>query len=292
MQQLRVYQSLWAMERRRPDGHEWTLEQKLAMIRDAGFDGAGVRFFDRDYAREVTAFLREHGMSWQAQCYPRSVEELKPIIEHVQEFGADHINLQADVRPYTLDECIPYIEGWRRLADDAGIALHIETHRDRMTTDLFFTLQLLDRFPDLRLTADLSHYVVGREFAWPISDENHALMHRIIDNAWGFHGRVASREQIQLQLAFPQHQQWLQLFMQWWEYGFRSWRRRAPADGVLTFLCELGPPEYAMTGADGYELSDRWQEAGVMKDSVRALWQACADDAATAAGAAQERAAA
>ncbi|WP_050977648.1 sugar phosphate isomerase/epimerase family protein [Herbaspirillum lusitanum] len=292
MQQLRVYQSLWAMERRRPDGHEWTLEQKLAMIRDAGFDGAGVRFFDRDYAREVTAFLREHGMSWQAQCYPRSVDELKPIIEHVQEFGADHINLQADVRPYTLDECIPYIEGWRRLADDAGIALHIETHRDRMTTDLFFTLQLLDRFPDLRLTADLSHYVVGREFAWPISDENHALMHRIIDNAWGFHGRVASREQIQLQLAFPQHQQWLQLFMQWWEYGFRSWRRRAPADGVLTFLCELGPPEYAMTGADGYELSDRWQEAGVMKDSVRALWQACADDAATAAGAAQERAAA
>ncbi len=292
MQQLRVYQSLWAMERRRPDGLEWTLEQKLAMIRDAGFDGAGVRFFDRDYAREVTAFLREQGMSWQAQCYPRSVDELKPIIEHVQEFGADHINLQADVRPYTLDECIPYIEGWRRLADDAGISLHIETHRDRMTTDLFFTLQLLDRFPDLRLTADLSHYVVGREFAWPISDENHALMHRIIDNAWGFHGRVASREQIQLQLAFPQHQQWLALFMQWWEYGFRSWRSRAPADGVLTFLCELGPPEYAMTGADGYELSDRWQEAGVMKDSVRALWQACADDAGAEKDKAQERAAA
>ncbi len=289
MQQLRVYQSLWAMERRRPDGHEWTLEQKLAMIRDAGFDGAGVRFFDRDYAREVTTFLREHGMSWQAQCYPRSVDELRPIIEHVQEFGADHINLQADVRPYTLDECVPYIEGWRRLADDAGIALHIETHRDRMTTDLFFTLQLLDRFPDLRLTADLSHYVVGREFAWPISDENHALMHRIIDNAWGFHGRVASREQIQLQLAFPQHQKWLQLFMQWWEYGFRSWRRRAPPDGVLTFLCELGPPEYAMTGADGYELSDRWQEAGCMKDCVRTLWQACAG-AGTGKVAAQEKA--
>ena len=272
MQKLQVYQSLWAMERRRPDGLEWSLDEKLEMIRAAGFDGCGVRFADREFVRQVTGFLRAHGMHWQAQCYPRTVDELKPIIEHVQEFGADHINLQADVRPYTLQECVPYIEGWHRLAADAGIALHIETHRDRMTTDLFFTLHLLDRFPQLRFTADLSHYLVGREFAWPVSDENHALMHRILDNTWGFHGRVASREQVQIQTSFTHHRDWVDLFMRWWEYGFRSWRRRAGADATLTFLCELGPTPYAITGADGYELSDRWQEALTMKDEVRALW--------------------
>ena len=57
MQKLLIYQSLWAMERRRPDGAEWILDEKLAMIRDAGFDDAGVRFFDLDYARTVTDFL-------------------------------------------------------------------------------------------------------------------------------------------------------------------------------------------------------------------------------------------
>ncbi len=271
-QRFLVYQSLWAMERRRPDGAEWSLDEKLAMIHDAGFDGAGVRFFDRPYVKEVTSFLRAHGMSWQAQCYPRTVDDLKPIIAHVHEFGADHINLQPDVRPYRLAECIPYIEGWRRLAADAGIAMHIETHRDRMTTDLLFTLHLLDCFPDLRLTGDLSHYLLGREFAWPISEENHTLMWRIIDNCWGFHGRVASREQIQLQISFPTHKDWVDLFMGWWEYGFRSWRRRAPQDATLTILCELGPPEYAMTDRDGYELSDRWLEAQMMKEMVRDLW--------------------
>ena len=282
MNKFLVYQSLWAMERRRPDGAEWTLDEKLDMIRTAGFDGCGVRFADRDFVRTVTSYLRAHGMSWQAQCYPRTVDELKPIIEHVQEFGADHINLQADVRPYHLEDCVPYIEGWHRLAADAGIALHIETHRDRMTTDLFFTLHLLDRFPNLRFTADLSHYLLGREFAWPVSDENHALMHRILDNTWGFHGRVASREQVQIQTSFAYHRPWVDLFMGWWEYGFRSWRRRAGPQATLTFLCELGPTPYAITGADGYELSDRWQESLAMKDEVRALWARVANESAAA----------
>ena len=272
-QRFLVYQSLWAMERRRPDGLEWTLDEKLEMIRGAGFDGAGVRFFDYQYAKTVTGYLREHGMSWQAQCYPKTVDDLKPIIEHVRELGADHINLQPDVKPYRLEDCIPYIEGWRRLAADAGIKLQIETHRDRMTTDLFFTLHLLDCFPDLRLTGDLSHYVVGREFAWPISEENHALMRRILDNCWGFHGRVASREQVQVQIGFAHHKDWVDLFMGWWEYGFRQWQARAGASETLTFLCELGPREYAMTGADGYELSDRWQESIMLKDMVRDLWR-------------------
>ena len=272
-QRFLVYQSLWAMERRRPDGLEWTLDEKLTMIRDAGFDGAGVRFFDYKYAKTVTDFLRAHGMSWQAQCYPKTVDDLKPIIEHVGELGADHINLQPDVRPYRLEECVPYIEGWRRLAADAGIKLQIETHRDRMTTDLFFTLHLLDCFPDLRLTGDLSHYLVGREFAWPISEENHALMRRILDRCWGFHGRVASREQIQVQISFAHQKDWVDLFMGWWEYGFRQWIGRAGVDETLTFLCEMGPKEYAMTGADGYEMSDRWQEANMMKDMVHGLWQ-------------------
>jgi len=242
------------------------------MIRDAGFDGAGVRFADRAYASEVTQFLRAHGMTWQAQAYPQTLDDLKPILEHVAEFGADHLNVQPDVRPYTVKECIPLIEGWRELAEQAGVRLHIETHRNRMTTELFFTLHLLDAIPDLRLTGDLSHYVVGREFWYPIAPEDDAFMQRIINQCWGFHGRVASREQIQLQISFPHHQHWVDVFMNWWQRGFEQWRQKAGENETLTFLCELGPPEYAMTGADGYELSDRWQEALFMKDQVRALW--------------------
>ncbi len=271
-QTLAVYQSLWAMERRRPDGAEWPLEMQLEMIRAAGFDGAGVRFVDPDFARRVTGFLRAHNMTWQAQCYPRGIADLAPVLDLVAELGADHVNLQPDIRPHRLEDCVPLIEGWRRMAERAGVALHIETHRDRMTTDLFFTLRLLECFPDLRLTADLSHYLVGREFAYPVAAENHALIHRVLDQSWGLHGRVASREQVQVPIGFPQHGIWVDLFMGWWDYAIRSWRRRAGPDARLTFLCELGPPPYAITGADGYELSDRWAEAREMMAMIRALW--------------------
>jgi hypothetical protein len=271
-QQLRVYQSLWAMERRRPDRQEWSLDEKLRMIRDAGYDGVGMGFLDEAFVADVTGFLRDNGMTWQAQCYPKSIDDLRPVLDLVRKYGADHLNLQPDVRPTRLVDCIAYLEGWRRLAREAGVPTYVETHRDRMTTDLFFTLDLLDCFPDLRLTADVSHFVVGREFAWPIPPEAHAQIHRILDNTWAIHGRVASREQVQIQLSFPHLRHWVDLFMGWWEYAIRSWRKRAPKDAVLTFLCELGPPEYAITGADGYELSDRWEEALWLKDAIRALW--------------------
>src|SRR6202047_3940862 len=149
-QQLRILQSLWAMERRRAGEAELPLQTQLTMIRDAGFDGAGVRFIDPAFATEATSFLRAHNMIWQAQCYPTKVDDLKPVLELVARCGADHVNLQPNVRPQRLEDCIPLLEGWRRLADKAGVAVHVETHRDRMTTDLFFTLHLLACFSDLR----------------------------------------------------------------------------------------------------------------------------------------------
>ena len=66
---------------------EWPLQTQLAMIRDAGFDGAGVRFIDPAFAPEVTSFLRANGMIWQAQCYPTNVDDLKPVLELVARAG-------------------------------------------------------------------------------------------------------------------------------------------------------------------------------------------------------------
>ncbi len=274
--ELLVFQAMWGMERLPLGGREWSLEERADRIAEAGFAGAEVEFDDLETARLTTRLLRERGLRWIAECFPTSADDLLETIEFIQECGRDgclHINLQPNVKPRSVQECVPLILGWMDIAADHGIDVLFETHRDRMTTDLFFTLDLIDAVPSMRLTADLSHFLVGREFRFPIDEENDALIRRILERSWAFHGRVATREQVQVQISFPHQQMWLDLFMKWWEEGFRLWRAMAPQGSALTFTPELGPPEwYAMTGPDGVELSDRWEEALLLKRLVQEVW--------------------
>ncbi len=272
MHRFLVFQSLWAMERRHTDGFEPTLVQNLEQIQQAGYDGVSFAPADEDIARRVAEFVRPHGMKMEWQCFPKTVDDLQPVLEIASRYGIHHLDVQPDVRPRDLKECVRLVDGWRRLSEQVDFPVYIETHRDRLTTDLYATLDLLDCFPDLKLLGDLSHFLVGREFAWPVSDENHAYMHRVIDNCWAFHGRVASREQVQVEISFPAHQPWVELFKDWWRYGFKSWQRRAGPDDSLVFVCELGPKPYAIIGRDGNDLSDRWQDALLLRDIAQALW--------------------
>lgn len=98
---------------------------------------------------------------------------------------------------------------WLRPAAQTSLPVYTETHRDRLTTDLYAALDPLDCFPDLKRLGDPSHFLVGREFAWPVSEENHAYMRRVIDNCCAFHGRVASQEQVQVEISFLAHKPWL-----------------------------------------------------------------------------------
>ena len=272
MQNLLIFQSLWSMERRSAQYPELSLEENIEKIASAGFDGISTHWYDRKVVSRVAGLLKQHGLQAEGQCFPKTVDDLKPVLEIAAEYNVHHICLQPDVRLRRLEDCIPLLEGWQRLAEEAGIDVWIETHRDRMTTDLFFTLDLLDRLPDLRLLGDISHFLVGREFAWPVSDENHALIHRILDSSWAFHGRVASREQVQIEISFLHHRPWVDLFLGWWEYGFKSWKKRANEDATLAFTCELGPKPYAITARDGEDTTDRWEESLLMRQEILDLW--------------------
>lgn len=272
---FQVYQSLWGMVGLPFGGtKEWSLEEKVAKIAEAGFDGVEFLMEDAAHLKQMLPLVEKHQLKRSNIVFPWTPEEFKADIEAARDGGATHINLQPMPMPRTVAAGVPYLVRCMDLAAAAGFPLYIETHRDRMTTDMYFTLDLIDAVPDLVLCGDLSHFLVGREFGGPpLSVDNERYMKQILERCGAFHGRVASREQVQVPINFPHNKVWLDLYTSWWEYGFKKFKERAKPDDTLTFVVELGPPTYALQGADGKELSDRWQEAQQLKDLVWEIWK-------------------
>lgn len=274
MQKLEVFQSLWAMEIRQPGVQERPMEENFRMAAEAGYDGLCIdpAVDEIDHFREYKSLYREFGLKCMVNAFPATVDELPALLELGRELDASLVNVIGQVMPLTVEEGVPVIRQWMSDAEKAGLPVLFETHRDCTLNDLYYTLQLIEEVPEMRLCADLSHFVIDREMRIPLNDTDRNYMNRILERSDCFQGRVANREQIQVQIDFPQHQEWVEQFKTWWRDGIRMWRERNDEDATLVFLCELGPPPYAMTDANQGELSDRWQEALKIRGWVENIW--------------------
>ena len=273
MRRLQTYTSLWAMQPHDQTGVKLPYDQVCEMVAGAGFDGMAIDLGASDVAvaHAVRPHMERNNLTPLIVAFPKTIDSLEDTLKMAKDFGAPFVDVIGQVMPIALDDMVPVIETWMEMSEKVGMPIQFETHRNCITNDLYTMLQLLDRIPEMRVCADLSHYVVDREFWFPLSDHDLGLISRVLARSDSFQGRVASRQQIQLPLDFPQHQKWVELFNGWWREGMTSWRDRN-ADGDCIFLCELGPPEYAMTGADGKELSNRWEEAQQIKSWVEGIW--------------------
>jgi hypothetical protein len=271
---LLVYQALWAMDRLAAP--EASVAEKFDRVREAGFDGMAIDLgaLTLQQAEATVPHFGRTGLAGGLTAFPASVEALRPALLLAHRIAAPFVVVIGQEMPIGLADMVPVIEGWLRLAEQEAMPIQFETHRNCITNDLFTTVQLLDAVPQMRLAADLSHYVVDREMPCPPPPPLLNLMTRVLERSDSFQGRVAARGQIQIALDFPQNAKWVALFREWWRQGFASWlARHAAADEALVFLCELGPPDYAITDAHGRELSDRWAEAALLAQWAREIWR-------------------
>ena len=273
MGQLHVYTSLWAMQPHDQTGVKLPLDEVCAMVAGAGYRGLAIDLGAADIAvaHAVRPHLEAHELTPLIVAFPKEVEGFRDTLKMARDFGAPFVDVIGQVMPMTLDEMETVIRLWIEMSAEEGVPIQFETHRNCIINDLYTTLQLMDRIPEMRLCADLSHYIVDREFWFPLSDHDRGLLSRVLRRSDSFQGRVASRQQIQLPIGFPQHQKWVELFRDLWREGLRDWRMRNPS-GDCVFVCELGPPEYAMTDAQGREMSNRWEEALQIKAWVEEIW--------------------
>lgn len=163
----------------------------------------------------------------------------------VDALGALFLNAHDGVDIWTDAETIAYFRAAVALESDLGVAITHETHRTRALATPRTTLLVLEAFPTLKLTADLSHWVVSAERAFDYPSDGAwwpAVLGHVADRAYLTHTRVGSAEAIQVNdPSAPEHAALVERYESWWAI---IWARQRANGRDLWIEPEYGPPPY------------------------------------------------
>lgn len=234
---------LWGSE-------DMPFEAFLAKVRSAGYDGVEVAFpEDRGRCREMVSALEESGLVYVAQHWDTFTTDF--AAHQKQYYG--RLEQLADTRPlfinshsgrdhFSLEENLILLEGADRLSGELGLPIYHETHRGRFNFACHVTAAYIDAKPDLKLTADFSHWCCVAE---SLLQDQEAALKKAIQRSFHVHCRVGHMQGSQvIDPSLPEYAQTLERHLQWW--GEIAEAARARGQVLLTFTAEFGPAPYML----------------------------------------------
>jgi hypothetical protein len=124
-----------------------------------------------------------------------------------------------------------------------GIPVGHETHRGRILYNPWGTARLLDRFSDLKLVCDFSHWTCVAE---RLLDDQADIIRQCAARCIHLHARVGYEEGPQVpDPRAPEYRYCLDVFERWWQLVWDA--QEAHGVGVTTLTPEYGPPGYLHT---------------------------------------------
>ena len=250
-----------------------SLDDNLELAREAGFKGVetGVPVEARERTR-LRVRLDELGLGLIAQqwttgadgaAHARSFDEQ---YRRAGEVAPLFVNSHTGRDVFPLAENLAVFQKAGKLEAEVGIPVVHETHRGRPTFSVPATMALLDAAPQVRLTADFSHWCCVHE---SLLDDLGPQVARAIAASRHIHARVGHAQGPQV--TDPRAPEWrnaLDRHVAWWKAIMDS-RARAGAE-VLTICPEFGPPDYQVTfPGTGRPLVDLWEINRAMRDILK-----------------------
>lgn len=271
---LAVHQSWWAMIALGNGEREWTVEEKFEKIAAAGFTGIlGNIPEDPEKAAQWRNLLNQYNFNFGITIFPSTVEEGQARLAAAKAYGVDYVNAQVRNNFVIGQPAIDLLSGLVEAAQAVEMPFFVETHRGIITQDLHRTVDYVEAIPNLRLTLDLSHYVVAGEMG-TYSEKGEELFNRLLPRTGSIHARVSNGEQIQVDIGPDASHPMVEHFKRWWSNGMRHWASQAQPGDIFPFISELGPAGYSITlPGTSQEISDRWQQALVFKRLAEECWE-------------------
>ena len=185
------------------------------------------------------------------------------------------------------DDVFRLVEAILSASERTGLPIFIETHRATITQDMWRTVQITKKFPEVLFNGDFSHYYCGQEMVYGGMEMKMEFMAPIFDRIGFMHGRIASPGHMQVPIddiasrpaAAVGVIDYFADFRAIWARAMRGFLDRAGPGDILVFAPELlsGTHYYArlFPGPDGemVEESDRYAQALLYADIARQLFE-------------------
>ncbi|KAF5722634.1 hypothetical protein FMUND_2637 [Fusarium mundagurra] len=159
------------------------------------------------------------------------------------------INAQSGGDYWTLDESVYFYQKTLGIDKELGLTglVSHETHRNRSLFTPYAAKYILPKIPELRVTADVSHWVVVCERLLDLGEEDKEILDVLIPRVSHIHARIGTTQSSQC--PDPEDP----VFKEEREFFERLWVRivkaRSKDSGLNTFVPEYGPYPYHPYGS-------------------------------------------
>lgn len=231
---LQLFHAFWGM-----DG---TLREKFERAYMNGYQGIETGLPNDADKNEFKELLQEFKLSYipQISTYGNHKEVYHEQLESALEFSPIFVNSQTGKDYFSEEEQYSLFEFALSMEKKLGIDVAHETHRGRTMFTPRATVKLLKNFPELKITADFSHFTCVCESLLHDQEEDMVFM---IRRTLHTHGRVGYVNGPQVpHPAAPEYGEELARFEGWWE---QIWAHCSHAGKpYFTVTPEFGPVSY------------------------------------------------
>ncbi len=253
-------------------GYRPTAKERFEMVKASGFDGIQFAEIATD---EELALCRFMQLDVYGSGRVSDPKEAGAVSEQFADKGYKCATLHVGWGLEDDDEACRLVEHVFAASQRWRIPLFFETHRATICQDMWRTVQLVRRFPEMRFNADFSHWYAGQEMVYGGFESKLNFIRPVIERVAFLHGRIASPGCIQVPILegaiYTKH------FEKLWSESFRAFRQNEEGRSEIYFAPELLAPDiYYARAFHGREESDRWTESLGLKQMAERCF-ACAN---------------
>lgn len=194
------------------------------------------------------------------------LNRMKAKLEFLTTLQPDFINSHTGKDYFSFDENCQIIDAAENIAARSGIPVLHETHRGRFTFHAASLLPYLNKFPELKLTGDFSHWCAVSE---SLLQDQKPILDRIIPHIHHIHARIGHEHAPQVNDPFaPEWRNHMEVFIGWWKRVIAN--QSVNGKRFISITPEFGPAPYMPALPYSQKpLSDQWQTNVQIKDMLK-----------------------